>query len=102
MDMYTLENDLIAGLECEREDILESAYPQHRVTELADGYIPVYFYELAQLLASDTSLSEPDDIGLVEGVTDVWQILQASIYERLSVVAHQWLSEQEVATDELI
>ena len=96
MDMYTLEKDLISGLECEKDDILSSDYPEDRIIEMADSYIPVYYSELAQLLASDIGLAEPDDTGLVEGVTDVWKIIQASIYERLSATAFQWLSEQEV------
>ncbi len=101
MDMYTLEKDLISALECEKDDILAADYPEDRVAELADSYVPVYYYELAQLLAGDTGLAEPEDTGLVEGVTDVWQILQTSVYERLSSAAYQWLSEQEVE-DELI
>jgi len=95
--MYTLEKNLISGLECEKDDILTSNYPEDRIAELADSYIPVYYSELAQLLASDTSLSEPDDTGVVEGVTDVWKILQASVSERLSAVGYKWLSENELS-----
>ena len=95
MDMYTLEKDLISGLECEKDEILTADYPEDRITELTDSYIPVYYGQLAELLLSDIGLAEPDDLGLVEGVTDVWKIIQASVYERLSSVAFQWLYEQQ-------
>ena len=94
--MYTLEQDLISALECEKDDILSADYPEDRITEMADGYVPVYYSELAQLLAGNIGLAQPDDLGLIEGVTDVWKIIQASIYERLSAVAFEWLSQQEI------
>ncbi|MEY4718975.1 MAG: mimic ocr, partial [Pseudomonadota bacterium] len=88
---------LISALEDEKLDILLDSYPEDRISEMADSRVPIYYSELAQCLADDTSLAELEDEGLAEGVTDVFKRIQIAIYERLSGVAYQWLSEVQEA-----
>lgn len=97
MNMYQLERDLISALEDEKLDILLDSYPEDRISEMADSHVPIYYSELAQCLADDTSLAELEDEGLAEGVTDVFKRIQIAIYERLSNVAYQWLYEAQEA-----
>jgi hypothetical protein len=99
MNLYTLERELIEALEDEKADIMLDCYPEDRVTELADSYVPIYYHDIAACLAEDTSLAELDDDGLAEGVTDVFKRIQIAIYERLSNTAHQWLYQAQQDAD---
>jgi len=86
--MYELHQQLTDALECEKANIIMTDYPEDRIAEMVNSYIPIYYGQLA----ADTSLAEPDDLSLIEGVTDVWKIIPASVYERLSATAYKWLS----------
>jgi hypothetical protein len=66
---------------------------------MADNHVPIYYAEIAQCLADDTSLAELEDEGLAEGVTDVFKRIQIAIYERLSNVAYEWLYEAQKAAE---
>jgi hypothetical protein len=99
MNMYSLERDLIDSLESEKLDILLADYPEDYITEMADNHVPIYYSDIAQCLADDTSLAELEDEGLAEGVTDVFKRIQIAIYERLSNVAYQWLYEAQEAAE---
>ena len=99
MNMYILERDLIDSLESEKLDILLADYPEDYITEMADNHVPIYYSDIAQCLADDTSLAELEDEGLAEGVTDVFKRIQIAIYERLSNVAQHWLYEAQEAAE---
>jgi hypothetical protein len=99
MNMYSLERDLVNSLESEKLDILLADYPEDYVTEMADNHVPIYYSDIAQCLADETSLAELEDEGLAEGVTDVFKRIQIAIYERLSNVANQWLYEAQQAAE---
>ena len=93
--------DLIKDLEYNKAEILNEHYPEDRVTEIADRWVPIYYHDLAHCLADDISLAELDDEGLAEGVTDVFKRIQIAIYERLSSAAYEWLYEaQEEAVNQ--
>ena len=68
---------------------LEGKYPDDMLTEIADGCIPVYYYDLAQVLASDASLGFAGDFGPVDGELSVYRFIQMSIYERLKERARE-------------
>jgi hypothetical protein len=91
--------DLIKDLEDNKAEILNERYPEDRVTEIADGWVPVYYRDLAACLMDDVSLAELDDEGLAEGVTDVFKRIQIAIYERLSSAAFEWLYEAQESQD---
>tara|TARA_R110000782_G_scaffold72120_4_gene144438 strand:- start:699 stop:1007 length:309 start_codon:yes stop_codon:yes gene_type:complete len=88
--------DMLNELEENKEAIVPSDYPEDMIFEVVDAWIPVYYYDLSQLLAEDNSLAEVDDVGLLPDNPSVWNILTTAVYERLSTEAHQWLyNEQE-------
>jgi len=62
--MYELHQQLTDALECEKANIIMTDYPEDRIAEMVNSYIPIYYGQLA----ADTSLAEPDDLGLIEGV----------------------------------
>lgn len=75
------------------EDCEPSGELRDAITEVADGCVPLYNADLAQALRDDLSLAQPDDDSLIPENPDVWQILQVSIYERLSHAAHEHADE---------
>lgn len=105
--MHTLRKNMIEQLNDERADILADRYPEDRITEIIDGFIPVYHSHLAELLADSPSLGDgPDDSGLLPDRPTVWNIITAAVYEDLSAEAFQWLNtaqhdseEQETAAE---
>lgn len=91
----SLTHCMIKDLKNNKAEILGERYPEDRVTEIADGWVPVYYRDLAACLMDDVSLAELDDEGLAEGVTDVFKRIQIAIYERLSSAAFEWLYEAQ-------
>lgn len=93
----TTIDDLISDIEDEIKDefleLLDDRHYQDRLHEMVDNAIPIYYSDLARMLADDTSLASVDDEGLVEGVNDVFKIIQIAIYERLSQAAHAKFDE---------
>ena len=92
-DIKKLEQDIADNVALDFEDIISSDYPTDRLHEIADYGVPLYNYELAQYLASDTALGYVDDEGCVEGVTDVFKIISFAIYERLLAAAYEAFGE---------
>lgn len=94
MEIRELEQDVAKEVMERQAEIVDD---EDVLTEIADSHIPIYYSDLAECLANDTSLSEPEDTGLVaEECKDIWKILSISIYERLSQAAHQaWEEIQE-------
>ena len=87
--MYELEEEVRGEVRDRIEDLLNSRYPNDILNEIADGFVPIYNRDRVELLLDDMSLSEVDDPGLIEGVTDIYQILGVSIYEKLIQIAHK-------------
>ena len=98
-NIYTLEQNLIEELNNNKEEILESTYPEDLVNEYAYSWVPVYNYDLLEVAQSDLTLGYTHDYYdsyIKEG--DVYQQLTKSIHERLMSVGYQWLNNQvEVA-----
>ena len=92
-DIRELEQDIADNVALDFEDIISSDYPTDRLHEIADYGIPIYNYELAQYLASDTTLGYVEDEECVEFVTDVFKIISFAIYERLLAAAYEAFEE---------
>ena len=88
-DIRELEQNIADNVALDFEDIISSDYPTDRLHEIADYGVPLYNYELAQMLANDFTLAYVDDEGCVEGVTDVFKIISFAIYERLLTAANE-------------
>jgi hypothetical protein len=95
MLLSKLIEDMLNELEENKEAILSSKYPEDMIFEMVDGWIPVYYYDLSQLLAEDNSLAEVDDAGLLPDNPSVWNIIGTAVYERLTAEAHQWLYDEQ-------
>ena len=87
--MYDLEEAVRNYVRYYIEDLLNSRYPNDILNEIADSNVPIFNRDRVELLLDDMSLSEVDDPGLIEGVTDIYQILGVSIYEKLIQIAHK-------------
>jgi len=96
--LYQLKNDLLTTLDENRAEIIEDVYPDDRVAEYVDTAIPVYYGDLAAMLADDTSLGFVHDEGLLGDNPDVFTTIQVAIYEELIGVASEWLHETAYAT----
>ena len=96
--MHELINNLREALDEERDAILlDGDYDGDRIHEIVDGLVPIYYSELAQLLAQDTSLGFVDEVDLVVDKSNVWDVLSASVYCRLHAAAYTGLSEVQEA-----
>jgi len=67
--------------------------------EIIDNNLPIYYSDMAKLLAENTNFASVDDEGLLPENPTVWNIITMSIYEWLSSEYHS-LCEQ--AIDELL
>lgn len=95
-DIYTLEQNLIEELNDNKEEILESKYPEDLIYEYADSWVPIYNYDLLKVAQSDLTLGYVHDSDFGEG--DIYFLLSCSIRERLTNIGWNWLYQQvEVA-----
>lgn len=62
------------------DDMRESQYWQDDISEIADSFVSVYTTDRVQQWL-DLGCPDVDDTGLIEGVTDVSQIIAVAIYE---------------------
>jgi len=88
--------NLCEQIENDFNEIINSDYPIDVLNECCNNAIPDNCYILAQMLANNTSLSEVDDLGCVEDTTDIFKIIQCSIYEYLSAAAASKLHDLSV------
>ena len=86
--------------------IRDPDYLSYAVHEAADSVVPRHYSEVFSVMVSDGIYSALEDAGLMPDTTDTIRILQARIYEQLSIdlweVAEDLLNEylEEVAEEE--
>jgi len=112
--MHELIDNLREALDEEKDAILlDGDYDGDRIHEIVDGLVPIYYGELAHLLAQDTSLGFVDDIGLVANAqiqqqktfeycnakqdVNAFDIISVSVYEHLIAAAYTWLEDAKEA-----
>jgi len=88
--LSSIEEDLIAELEDNKEIILESKGDY--LHEFVDNNISIYTYDQIMIYANNSELWY--ESSNLNGETVQEQIVGV-IYEHLSGVAHQWLHEQQ-------
>ena len=59
-----------------------------RIHEIADNNVPIYNCDIFSVFAEGGISYEMNDSGLIDGVTDVLQILKVRIYEELTECLH--------------
>lgn len=96
-ELYKLKNT-VAELVAEYIEYGDADEYGDFLSEIADGCVPVYNGELAELLAEDPGLAYLDDPGLAEGVDDIFRIIAISVYEKLEAHAYEvWENLKEEA-----
>lgn len=75
----------------DRDQILEDLEDYRH--EMIDGELPIYYHDMAKLLAENTRFADVDDPGILPENPTVWDIITMSVYE--------WMSEEffELACD---
>lgn len=76
-------DDLRNEIEYNEVTDVEDAYDY--IHEIADNHVPHYYTEIFTVMASDGIDMEFDDSGLIPDTKDVTRILQARIYEQLTI-----------------
>lgn len=74
-----------------RDEILEDIIDSD--SEIIDSCLPVYYGDMAALLAEDIKFGSVDDEGLLPENPTVWNIITASVYEWLSSEFHSTAEE---------
>lgn len=61
--------------------------------EIIDNNLPIYYSDMAKLLAENTRFADVDDSGLLPENPTVWDIITISVYEWLSSEYHALCEE---------
>jgi len=96
--LYHITQDLLSELEDNKEEILESAYPEDLVSEYVDSNISVYTYDQIMIFANNNDLWHRTD---EFGADDINQQIVGAIYSYLAEEADAWLfnkQEEQVAS----
>lgn len=81
--LSSARTDLRNEIEYNEVTDVEDAYDY--IHEIADNHVPHVYYEIFTVMAADGIDLEFEDAGLIEGTKDVTRILQARIYEQLTI-----------------
>lgn len=89
--MHELISDLDDEIKQEFPNLYESSRSRRddELTELAEGHVPDSHSKLADLLAADNSLANPEDIAMIPHEHTVWDVISLSVRERLVANAHE-------------
>lgn len=90
------------------EDVRDYDEATDKIHEAADNAVPVYYNDIFSVMASDGIDHEFEDSGLIPDTKDVTRILQARIYEQLTLdlyevvedLLNEYLEEVEAEEDE--
>ncbi|KTD29694.1 hypothetical protein [Legionella maceachernii] len=80
-----------------RDEVIDSLEDSR--FEIIDGELPIYYSDMAKLLAENTNFATVDDEGILPKNPNVWDIITASVHEFLSGEFYQLACD---AVDELI
>lgn len=89
--MTTTYNEILANaiigfnerIQCDHLTIVSDSHDA--LHEVADHYVPHYYKEIFEVMASEGIDHEFEDSGLIPETKDVTRILQARIYEQLYI-----------------
>lgn len=92
--MSKLDSIIEGVIEEVNEIDLRETYPEDRCSEIADGAVPIYTYDVFELVPEliGYELSDP---GLLGENPDIESIAQTMIYDQASNAAHQRLYERQ-------
>ena len=96
-NIYTLEQNLIEELNDHKEEILESTYSEDLIQEYAESWVPIYNYDLLEVVQSDLTLGYEASDDISGG--DIFNKISLAIYYRLTYVGNQWLQDNQVEVE---
>lgn len=98
--MRELEQSLRDEMKERADEIRDETYPEDMVSEMADGWVPIYTYDIMQYAADDIDLAVvvPEIGPAFNGEPSAVNIIAANIYERLQRVAFEEWQDIEEAT----
>ena len=86
--MKELEDDLEEGIkDAYKNGSYDWKYPSDILHEIVDSYVPIYYGEIAEVLASDSSLGRIGEDYMSNAT--IYERIQVAVYERLSAKAHE-------------
>lgn len=93
--MQQLERDVAEEVRGRADELRQETYPEDMVMELADGWVPIYTYDILQYAANDLALAvdEPECGPAFDGSPTPINIIAANIWDRLQAVASEALYE---------
>jgi len=100
MEIHEVITDLIRDLDDREEEFREAHlttqdHLDDLLCEAVDSAVPIYYYDLANVLASDCNLAYIDDPGLLGEDPSVYDMIKVAIYERLTGEASDWREKKE-------
>ena len=89
-------------LETDKDNILESSYPEDVLHEYADSAVPIYTADLMELAANNIDLAtdEPECGPAFDGAPTPVNIVAANVYEALIAEGYDWLREVQDESEE--
>lgn len=91
-NLKSLEAQLTTELTETRDELLalSTGDAEERVNEIADSYVPIYYYQLFEVATHDTHLAteEPEGYG---GDMNAIAFITANISHHLQTLAYEWL-----------
>lgn len=90
--LQSLKDDIDDRIKDEFVEMMQDRYYQDRFHEMADGLVPIYYRDRAEVLMDDPSL-EIQDSGLAEGKSTIMDLIGVAIYEELTQRAYEYFEE---------
>lgn len=81
---WCIDQNEIEGMD--RDELIDML--QDMSGEIIDGELPIYYSDMAKLLADNTNFATVEDKGLLPENPTVWDIITMSVYEFLSGEYH--------------
>lgn len=92
---WSIDQNEIEGMD--RDQLIDML--QDCANEIIDNELPIYYSDMAKLLAENTNFATVEDEGLLPANPSVWDIITMSVYEWLSGEYHSLCEE---VIDELL
>ena len=81
---WSIDQNEIEGMD--RDELIDML--QDMSGEIIDNELPIYYSDMAKLLADNTNFATVEDEGLLPANPTVWDIITMSVYEFLSGEYH--------------
>ncbi|KKM03825.1 hypothetical protein LCGC14_1770480 [marine sediment metagenome] len=103
--LYELERSIRAEVQEKAEELKEATYPEDLITEMVDGWVPIYNGQILEVAADsmDMAILEPELGPAFDGTPTPINIIAANIYETLQVAAFdEWDDIANASTEVII